>query len=280
MRKTKETRNRIEVITNKIISQIRDKGSLLVAFSGGIDSSVVVALAHKALGSRMVAVTINSPLLPPNSLERARKIAKRIGAKHLVIDLNELELPEFRCNPRNRCYICRKFRFSKLKSLAKELGIETIANGTNLSDLEQYRPGLKALEEVNVYSPLLENGLRKGDVYKIAKLFSIPTDIAPESCLATRIPYESEITLNRLKRIAEAESYIKALICPRILRVRDHEDLARIEVNHEAFLKLLREDIRPKIVSKLKSLGYRFICLDLEGYRFGSFDTFPTNQQK
>ena len=279
MKKARET-SRIEATVNGIIDQIRDKESLLVAFSGGIDSSVVVALAHKALGDKMVAVTVNSPLLPPGSLERARKIAKRIGVKHLVVNLNELELPEFRQNTRNRCYICKKFRFNKLRLLAKDLGIKTIADGTNLSDLEQYRPGLKVLREMNIYSPLLENGLRKNDVYKIAKLFNIPTDVASESCLATRIPYGTEITLNRLKRIAKAESYIRVVIHPRILRVRDHGDIARIEISHEDFSKLLKEEVRAKVISKLKSLGFKFICLDLEGYRFGSFDTLLINQQK
>lgn len=263
----------------KIMESLRRKASVIVAFSGGIDSSVVAALAHRALGRKSLAVIIDSPLLPLGELEDARRMAEQIGVKHLVVKLNELKIPGFRSNPPHRCYLCKKFRFGKLKEMAVEKGFKTIADGTNLSDLGQYRPGLKAAKELEVYSPLLEAGLSKEDTRRIAELLELPTASKPASaCLATRVPYGHDLTITELKRIDRAENHIRSITGVKALRVRDHGFLARIEVELSEQNLFFDKESLSQVARGLRELGYEFVTLDLEGYRFGSFDQkFRTN---
>ncbi len=256
-----------------ICKAIKSKRSIIIAFSGGVDSSVVTALAYRALGNKALAVTIDSPLLTRSELDEAKKVAKQIGISHLVVKENELRLPEFAENPRNRCYFCKKNTFKALRKIAEKKGFEIIADGTNLSDLGEYRPGLKAAKEEDVYSPLLEAGLNKVHVRLIAKFLGLPTADKPSNaCLASRVPYGQKITSEKINRIAAAESYIKKLTGVKTLRVRDHEGLARIEVGRSE-RRLFNEDSMDKITRKLKKFGYRFVTLDLQGYRSGSFDS-------
>lgn len=263
----------LEKKMEEIQNKLKEKGSAIVAFSGGVDSSVVTALAYKALKNKSLAVTVDSPLLPSGELEDARRIAEKIGISHIVIQSNELEIPGFKSNPLNRCYLCKKFRFRKLREMAKERGFQAVIDGTNVSDLGDYRPGLKAIEEEGVYSPLLEAGLSKEDSRSIAKLLNLPTASKPASaCLASRIPYQSELALDRLKRVAAAENYIKKAVNVKVIRVRDHGDLARIEIGQDERKKFFNEKLLDKITQKLQKLGYRYVTLDLMGYRFGSFD--------
>lgn len=257
----------------QILESIREKESLVVALSGGVDSSVTAALAYKALGQKSLAVTINSPLACSSDLENATKAASDIGINHLMLRLDELEIPEFSLNLPNRCYLCKKFRFTKLSELATERGFKEVADGTNLSDFKEFRPGLKAAKELGIYSPLLEAGLSKKETSKIAELLRLP--VAGEShnsCLATRVPYGEELTQPKLKRIDDAEKYIKSIVPVKLLRVRDHGEMARLELGRGEQRFFLNQQVSHEITQRLKELGYKFITLDLEGYRFGSFD--------
>jgi uncharacterized protein len=257
----------------EIMARLGEKGSVIVAFSGGIDSSVVAMLSHRALGHKSLAVTIDSPLLPSGELEAAKREAEQIGVKHLVVRLNELEIPGFSSNPTDRCYLCKRFRFKKLKELAVARDYTTIVDGTNLSDLGEYRPGLKAGKELGVYSPLLEVGLSKEDTRRVAQLLSLPTASKPAgTCLATRIPYNRRLTATQLVRIDQSESYIRSITGVKVIRVRAHGNLARIEVSAGEQNLLFDPKVSSRVAQRLKELGYKFVTLDLEGYRSGSFD--------
>ena len=263
----------LRIVIENLIRRIREKKSMLIAFSGGVDSSVLAFLARQALGDKALAVTIKSPLLPPGELEEAIMMAKWIGIEHVIIELNELEIPGFSNNPRNRCYLCKKFRFSKLKEIAMRKGFNVVADGTNKSDLSEYRPGLKAAIEEGIYSPFLEAGLSKEDIRKIARHLNLPVyDKPPSSCLATRIPYGENITLERLRRIGLAEKAIKELLGISMVRVRDHGDIARIEVYRGDRKLFFNDEALEIIVNELKRLGFKFVTLDLEGYKSGCFD--------
>ena len=262
-----------KVRMEKLLKGFREKRSVVVAFSGGVDSSVVSALAFKALGEKALAVTIDSPLLPRGELEDAKKIADEIGIKHLVVRLNEFEDPNLAMNPPDRCYICKKMRFKKLREMANEGGFNEIADGSNFSDLGQHRPGLKAAKEEGVYHPLMEAGLSKEDTRILARLLNLSNaDNPSSSCLASRVPYGQKLTSEKMERIAQAENYVREMTGVKVLRVREQGDLARIEVGVDERRLFYDEELMSGIAGKLKQLGYRFVTLDLEGYRFGSFD--------
>ncbi|UCC61306.1 MAG: ATP-dependent sacrificial sulfur transferase LarE, partial [Dehalococcoidia bacterium] len=247
-------------------------GSVLVAYSGGTDSSLLLRVAKDVLGDRVVAVTARSPLYPDKEYYESLRLAAQMGVRHLAITTDELELPEFSRNPPDRCYYCKRELFLKLRDIAAQEELECIADGTNYDDLQDHRPGMKAAEELGVRSPLCEAKLSKSDVRSIARGLGLATWNKPtQACLASRIPYGMEITAPTLERITQAEDYLWSLGMLNV-RVRDHGDTARIEVDTTALGSLVDGDLRPRIVEFMKSLGYVYVTVDLEGYRTGSMN--------
>lgn len=244
-------------------------GSAVVAFSGGVDSSLVCAVAKEVLGGRVIAVTATSPTYPPEELEEAKRVANWLGIKHLVIETDEINDENFRSNPPERCYFCRGELFARLEQIRKHLGFKAILDGTNHEDLSDFRPGIKAAREFGVISPLALAGLSKQEVRKLAAKRGLPNHDKPANpCLASRIPFGYAITPQRLGRIARAERFLHGLGL-KVVRVRDHGEVARLEVGRSELPKAFK--LRAEIVRELKKLGYAFVALDLEGYRTGSF---------
>ncbi|MCS7116556.1 MAG: ATP-dependent sacrificial sulfur transferase LarE [Nitrososphaerota archaeon] len=265
--------NTVEQKLQRLIEWFKSKGKVLVALSGGVDSSVVAAVAKLALDDKVVAVTSNSEINDPNDLEDAVKIAKFIGIRHIVLKTEELQNPCFVSNPPNRCYYCKKELISKLKEIAMREGVDTIVDGTNADDVKTHRPGLMALYEEGICSPLAEVGITKDEVRKIALFLKLPNAHKPSNaCLSSRIPYGENITYERLRRIAEAEAFIKEVANVRVLRVRDHNGIARIEVGRDERKKLFSEELMESIDKRLKELGFKYVTMDLLGYRTGSMD--------
>lgn len=256
-----------------LIDWFRDKNGVLIAFSGGVDSTLVAYAAKQALGDGALAVTANSSLLPPGELEEAKRIAKFIGIRHLIIDVNELENEHLVENPPNRCYYCKLELMNRLLEIAVEHGLEVVVDGTNADDMKSYRPGIKALKELGIRSPLAEVGLSKRDVREISRMLGLPTaDKPPVACLASRFPYGMRITPEAVRRVGLAELIVKQVAKVNLVRVRDHGVIARIEVGRSERRKLFDEDVLDEISKRLKELGYLYVTMELEGYVSGSLD--------
>ena len=233
---------------------IRELDNAIIAFSGGVDSTLVLKVAQDILGKNVVAVTADSASLPRRELEETKKIAQQIGAKHLVINTKETENKNYLKNPNNRCYYCKSELYAKLKIVSKQLGVKNIVNGTNFDDLSDYRPGLQAADENNVISPLKNAKLTKNDVRELAKYLDLDIWDKPSSpCLSSRVPYSQEITLKKLSMIEEAENYLKNLGI-RELRVRHFDKTARIEVNE--FGKKIVKNNFFSIKQKFHQIGF------------------------
>jgi uncharacterized protein len=242
---------------------------VIVAFSGGVDSSLLLKVAHDLLGDRVIAVTAVSSLYPREELTAAKRIAKSMNCQHHIIRSNELARTSFVKNPQNRCYYCKMELFKKMKKIASRYGYSVI-EASNKSDLRDFRPGLRAVKTLGVKSPLIEAGLRKDEIRTLAKKFDLPNWNKPSmACLASRIPYGTAINRSLLKRIESAERYLKRLRVTQV-RVRDHYPIARIEVLPYDMEKIVVN--RDKIVAYFKKLGYKFITIDIEGYHSGSLN--------
>lgn len=257
-------------VMDGILRDFGDKDGVVVAFSGGVDSSVVAALAYKALGDDALAVTVDSEVFSDSEIENAVDVAGVIGISHRVVDLSLLDLSGFKENPRNRCYICKDSIMELIGDIADEVGFEVVADGTTASDLGGDRPGEKAIKEHGVYTPLADAGLDKDQVRILADELGLPNSDRPSmSCLATRIPYGEVISIERLERIEEAEVFLKE-IGFRQVRVRDHDGVARVEVSREN--RDLGTEVMDEIDGRLKEIGFDFVTLDMAGYRAGSMD--------
>jgi uncharacterized protein len=246
--------------------------SVIIAFSGGVDSSVVSAICRDVLGENAVAITATSPTYPPEELEVAKKVTAELGIKHIVIETNEFDDPNFNANPADRCYYCKLKLCKKLRDMADELGIKNIVDGTNADDFNDYRPGIRAAKEHGVLSPLAMAKITKSEVRAIAEKLGLSVaHKAANPCLASRIPFGTPITIERLQRIARAEKFIRERGFEQV-RVRDHGDIARIEVGARERPKLFDVALLDTINRELTSLGYRFVTLDAAGYRQGSLN--------
>ena len=256
----------------KLLDFIAEKGKAAVAFSGGVDSSFLSYAAYEALGGNAVAVTIVSPMLSKAELNDAKKVARKIGIEHILVEENVID-EKVAENPKDRCYFCKKQEFGAIIDAAKERGIDTVFDGTNIDDEYDYRPGLKALSELGVLSPLREVGLSKAEIRELSRLADIPVWNKPAfACLAPRVPYGEKITEEVLLKIERGEEVLRSFGFEQF-RLRAHGNIARIEVAKSERGKFFSEPVLDEISQKIKALGFAFVALELEGYRMGNLNS-------
>jgi uncharacterized protein len=260
--------NKLEQLQN----YIKELGSVAIAFSSGVDSTFLLKVAHDVLGDKAIAVTARSCSFPKRELEEAKAFCQKEGIKHFICDSEELEIEGFSQNPPNRCYLCKRELFEKIIDIAKENDIKYVAEGSNMDDNGDYRPGLIAVAELEVKSPLRAVGLSKAEIRTLSKELGLPTwDKQSFACLSSRFVYGENITKEKLNMVDKAEQLLLDMGFHQI-RVRIHDKLARIEVDPCEFEKLIEKDTREEIVSKFKSYGFTYVSMDLAGYRMGSMN--------
>ena len=246
--------------------------AVIVAFSGGVDSTFVLKVAYETIGDRVLALTTTSPTMPDEDRDSALQMAQLIGARHLVLESNELEIPGYAQNPINRCYLCKSNLFTVCEAKAAELGIEEIVDGLNLDDLHDYRPGMKAASEKRVRHPLVEGELSKAEIRELSRALGLPTWDRPASpCLSSRFPYGTLITPEGLEKVAAGEKFLRALGF-RVVRVRYHGEVARIELETSELPRIFAPEVREIVEQEFRKIGFRFVAIDLRGFRSGSLN--------
>ena len=246
--------------------------SLVVAFSGGVDSTFVLKVAHDTIGDSVLALTTTSPTMPDEDRESALAMARLIGARHLIVESNELEIPGYAANPLNRCYLCKHNLFTVCEAKGAELGIDEIVDGLNLDDLHDYRPGMQAASEKRVRHPLVEAEMTKADVRELSRAMALPTWDRPASpCLSSRFPYGTEITSEGLMKVAAGEKLLHSMGFA-IARVRYHGDVARLELEQSEIARIFEPVTRETVEREFKKIGFRFVAIDLKGFRSGSLN--------
>lgn len=251
---------------------IKSKGSLAVAFSGGVDSTFLLKVAVEVLGDRVIAVTAKSSTYPEREFKEAEHFAQILGVRHIVIVSEELDIKGFSENPANRCYFCKHELFGKVLAVASENNIQFVADGSNVDDLGDYRPGMQAVKELSVISPLKESGMGKDDIRLLSKEMGLSTwDKQAFACLASRFPYGQKITKEKLAMIDKSEQFLLDLGFKQV-RVRHHGDLARIEVSSKEIGRFFDQDLMSLVYIELKKIGFIYVSLDMKGYRTGSMN--------
>jgi uncharacterized protein len=257
-----------------LVKILKSQGSLLVAFSGGVDSSLLLKAAAEALGSNVLAAVVDSPIVHREEIKTARAIARQLGVRLRMVRSDDYLAEDFKKNSPLRCYICKRALFRRLLDLARKEKLAVVAEGSNLDDELDYRPGEKALQELGVKSPLKEAGLRKAEIRLLSRHFGLPNwDRPANACLATRIPFGQPVEIEWLARIDRGESFLKKIGFSQV-RLRHHGETARIEVGPEEISLAIEPENRQKIIDRLKKLGWKYVALDLEGYRMGSLNPF------
>ena len=258
---------------------LRNIKSAIIAFSGGVDSTFLLKVAHDILEDKIISVTAASSTYPKRELEEAKKYAKSIGVRHIIIQSEELDIKGYKENPVGRCYYCKKELFSKLKKIAEENNVAYILDGANLDDTKDFRPGMKAAEELGILSPLKEAELTKEDIRNLSKKMGLPTWNKPSfACLSSRFPYGNEINSQKLKMVEDAEQFLLDLGFKQV-RVRHHNEIARIEVDPEERYKFFNVNLMDKIGKKLKEIGFTYVTLDMLGYKTGSMNAVLKNSK-